>query len=109
MFVLGLLWLDYDVHVLDLSLPGVDLVFFLLVLFNFSLVGNDELPSVDGDVSILDSFVILFGGEVHESLDVLGVVDESDGDNSLLDHFLLDSIHICMMLTIMSFERVKKR
>ena len=102
LLVLGLLRLDHDVHVLNFPLSGISLVFLLLVLFNFPLVGYDKLPPADGEVGILDSFMILLGGEVHESLDVLRVVYKSDRNHSFLDHFPLNSIHIPIILTIMN-------
>ena len=74
LFVLGLLWLHHDVHVLHFSLSGIDLFFLFLILFSFSLVGYDKLPPVDWDVGILDSSVVVLSGEMHESFDILRII-----------------------------------
>ena len=94
LLVLRFLRLHYNVKVLNFSLPCVGLVFFLFILLSLSLVRYNKFPPADRDIGILDTLVILFGGEVHESFDILRIVDESDRNNSLLNHFPFDCFHI---------------
>ena len=67
--------------VLNLLFPNF--LFLILLIIILSSIGDDMFFVFDGGGVVEDELWLLFGGEVHDAFELLGVVQDGYGDDCL--------------------------